>query len=212
MTMTAAATKMGVIMGTAAYMSPEQARAGTADRRSDIWAFGVVLLEMLTGQAPFTGKTVSDTLALVLTKEPDWTTLPANTPGPIRRLLRRCLEKEPKQRLGFIGDARLDIDDAKTGPDGETPAVASIAQHALWQRPVPATAALVLALALGGLSVWMLTGFVPPRVVRFPIPLAANQTFRFDSTLGGGGLPGRLTDRLRSQRQSLAAPHRSVAG
>ncbi len=180
MTMTAAATKMGVIMGTAAYMSPEQARAGTADRRSDIWAFGVVLLEMLTGQAPFTGKTVSDTLALVLTKEPDWTTLPANTPGPIRRLLRRCLEKEPKQRLGFIGDARLDIDDAKTGPDGETPAVASIAQHALWQRPVPATAALVLALALGGLSVWMLTGFVPPRVVRFPIPLAANQTFRFD--------------------------------
>ena len=168
MTMTAAATKMGVIMGTAAYMSPEQARAGTADRRSDIWAFGVVLLEMLTGQAPFTGKTVSDTLALVLTKEPDWATLPANTPGPIRRLLRRCLEKEPKQRLGYIGDARLDIDDARAAPT-EMAEAASVARPAVWQRPVPAAAMILAAVVLGGLAVWSLTRPPAPPLNRFAI-------------------------------------------
>ena len=177
MTMTAAATKMGVIMGTAAYMSPEQARAGTADRRSDIWAFGVVLLEMLTGQAPFTGKTVSDTLALVLTKEPDWATLPANTPGPVRRLLRRCLEKEPKQRLGFIGDARLDIDDAKAEPDAETPAATSVAQPALWQRPVSVAAIALVTAAVVGLAVWSLTRLTPPPLTRFAIATSPSPSF-----------------------------------
>ena len=157
MTMTAAATKMGVIMGTAAYMSPEQARAGTADRRSDIWAFGVVLLEMLTGQAPFTGKTVSDTLALVLTKEPDWASLPSGTPTALQRLLHRCLEKEPKQRLGFIGDARLDIDDARAAPSHETTATAPVTQPALWQRPTGVAAVALITAALTALIVWTFT-------------------------------------------------------
>ena len=111
-TLTVAATQMGVIMGTAAYMSPEQAR-GTpqVDRRADIWAFGLVLFEMLTGTRSFAGETVSDTLALVLTREPDWSALPEHVPASIRRLLRRCVVKDAKQRLGFIGDARLEIDE-----------------------------------------------------------------------------------------------------
>ena len=85
-------------MGTAAYMSPEQAAASTVDKRADIWSFGVVLFEMLTGEQLFAGETVSDVLAAVLTRELDWSTLPASVPVPIRRLLRRCLERNPKQR------------------------------------------------------------------------------------------------------------------
>ncbi len=165
-TMTAAATKMGVLMGTAAYMSPEQARGGTVDRRADIWAFGVVLLEMITGTTAFAGNTVSDTLALVLTKEPDWASLPSGTPTALRRLLRRCLEKESKQRLSSIGDARLDIDDAKTGPDDETTAAASVAQLAVWQRPVPLMLAAALLVAVTGLAVWSLTRPAPMPLAR----------------------------------------------
>ena len=109
-TMTAAATLAGVILGTAAYMSPEQARGRAVDRRADIWAFGCVLYEMLAGRRLFEGETVSDTLAAVLRSEPDWTALPAATPPGIRALLRWCLEKDPKKRLQAIGDARLALD------------------------------------------------------------------------------------------------------
>ena len=87
-------TEAGVILGTAAYMSPEQARGVAVDKRTDIWAFGCVLYEMLTGRTAFPGETVSDTLAAVLEREPDWNALPADTPSSVRRLLRRCLEKD----------------------------------------------------------------------------------------------------------------------
>src|SRR5208337_5239457 len=96
------ATQAGIILGTAAYMSPEQAKGKTVDRRSDIWAFGCVLYEMLTGRQVFDGETTTDVLAAVVMKEPDWTPLPANTPPGIRNLLRRCLIKNPKQRLRDI--------------------------------------------------------------------------------------------------------------
>jgi Tol biopolymer transport system component len=115
-TLTMQATMAGVIMGTAAYMSPEQARGGVADRRSDVWSFGVVLYEMLTGRQSFAGETVSDTLASVLKSEPDWSALPPATPAGIRKLLRRCLERDRKRRLTDIGMARLEIDDALAGP------------------------------------------------------------------------------------------------
>ena len=95
-TLTAAATQMGVIMGTAAYMSPEQARGKPVDRRADIWAFGCVLFEMLTGRRAFEGSDVSDTLAAVLRTEPNWRVLPLGTPTPIRRLLRRCLQRDSR--------------------------------------------------------------------------------------------------------------------
>jgi eukaryotic-like serine/threonine-protein kinase len=106
------ATHAGVILGTAAYMSPEQAAGKAVDKRSDLWAFGVVLLEMLTGRQAFAGETVSHVIASVLKDEPDWAALPTNTPASIHRLLRRCLDKERKRRLDSAADARLDIDDA----------------------------------------------------------------------------------------------------
>ena len=100
-------TAAGVILGTAAYMSPEQARGKAVDKRSDIWSFGALLHEMLAGQPLFAGETVSDVLAAVLTREPDWRALPAATPASVRRLLERCLERDPKRRLRDIGEARI---------------------------------------------------------------------------------------------------------
>jgi len=108
-TLSIAATQAGMILGTAGYMSPEQARGKRVDKRADIWAFGVVLHEMLSGEQLFGGETVSDTLAAVITKEPDWGLLPSNTPPVIRLLLRRCLTKDPKQRLQAIGEARITL-------------------------------------------------------------------------------------------------------
>jgi serine/threonine-protein kinase len=110
-TLSVAATQAGMILGTASYMSPEQARALPADRRADIWSFGVILYEMLTGRRAFLGDTVADTLAKVLERDPDWALLPATTPPAIRTLLERCLVKSPRQRLQAIGDARLVIEE-----------------------------------------------------------------------------------------------------
>jgi serine/threonine protein kinase/Tol biopolymer transport system component len=116
-TMTSPAlTEMGVILGTAAYMAPEQARGKTVDRRADLWAFGVVLYEMLTGERLFPGETMTDVLASVVTREPDWEKLPADTPASLRRLLRRCLEKDPRRRLRDAADARMEIEEAQSGP------------------------------------------------------------------------------------------------
>ncbi len=106
-------THAGVILGTAAYMAPEQARGKVVDRRADIWAFGVVLFEMLTGRPLFGGETVSDTIARILEREPDWTLLPAHTPERVRELLKRCLEKDARKRLRDIGDAKLDLEAAR---------------------------------------------------------------------------------------------------
>jgi serine/threonine protein kinase len=109
-------TGVGVLLGTAAYMAPEQARGKPVDRRADIWAFGCVLYEMLAGQPAFTGQTVSDIVAVVLKNEPDWTALTADIPVPVRSLLRRCLKKDPTQRLHDSADARIEIEEAITQP------------------------------------------------------------------------------------------------
>ena len=108
-------TVPGLILGTAAYMSPEQARGRPVDKRTDVWAFGCVLFEMLSGRTTFVGDTVSDTIATILTREPAWDRLPDATPPEVRRLLRRCLQKDPKQRLRDIGDVRIELDEALTG-------------------------------------------------------------------------------------------------
>jgi Tol biopolymer transport system component len=108
-------TESGLILGTAAYMSPEQARGRPVDKRTDVWAFGCVLFEMLSGRTTFAGDTVSDTIATILTREPAWDQLPDATPSEARRLLRRCLQKDPKQRLRDMGDARLELEEAVTG-------------------------------------------------------------------------------------------------
>jgi serine/threonine-protein kinase len=116
-TLTSAGTRAGMILGTAAYMSPEQARGRPADRRADVWAFGCVMYEVLAGRQAFPGETISDTLAAVLKSEPDWTALPAEAPGALRRLLGRCLVKDPKQRLRDIGDARIFLQEVLTSPE-----------------------------------------------------------------------------------------------
>jgi Tol biopolymer transport system component len=118
------ATASGIVLGTAAYMSPEQARALPADKRADIWAFGCVLYEMLAGQHPFTAATLPDVVTRVLNDDPDWTRLPAATPPRVRWLLRRCLEKEPRQRLHDIADARIELDEVLSGTIDSSPAVA----------------------------------------------------------------------------------------
>jgi eukaryotic-like serine/threonine-protein kinase len=126
-TLSVEATDAGMILGTAAYMSPEQARGKPVDRRTDIWAFGCVLYEMLSGKQPFAaGETVSDAIAAIIRSEPDWGALPASTPEPIGKLLRRCLAKDPGDRLHDIADARLEISDALTAgaPRGPKTAVA----------------------------------------------------------------------------------------
>jgi serine/threonine protein kinase/Tol biopolymer transport system component len=118
---TPAMTQVGMILGTAAYMSPEQARGKRVDKRTDIWAFGCVLFEMLTGKRAFDGDEVTDVLAFIITKEPAWDTLPAVTSAPLRKLLRRCLEKDRKRRLADIADARFELEEAPTGPAAADP-------------------------------------------------------------------------------------------
>jgi Tol biopolymer transport system component len=127
----------GVILGTTSYMAPEQARGRDVDNRADIWAFGCVLCEMLTGERAFAGETVSDTISAILTGEPAWKHIPAGTPTSIRRLLRRCLEKDPGRRLHDIADARLEIDDTVSGVGDVTDAAlrqATIARDVEFQR------------------------------------------------------------------------------
>ena len=121
-TMTARATQEGLILGTAAYMAPEQARGKAVDMRADIWAFGAVLYEMLSGKRLFEGETVSDTLAAVLKTDPDWTRLPAGTPPSVQRLLRRCLDRDLKRRLQAIGVARFVLEEG--APDDTAPPIA----------------------------------------------------------------------------------------
>ncbi len=121
-TMTAHGTIAGVILGTAAYMSPEQARGRPVDKRTDIWAFGCVIFEMLTGSSAFARETVTDTIAAVVGAEPEWKSLPADTPGSIRRLLTRCLEKDARRRLHDVADARIELEDAMATPAEAAPA------------------------------------------------------------------------------------------
>jgi Tol biopolymer transport system component len=131
------ATQQGVLLGTAAYMSPEQAKAKSVDRRADIWAFGCVLYEMLTGKQAFPGESVTESLAAVIMKDPDWSLLPAKTPMRVRVLLQRCLQKDPKQRLRDIGDARIPLDEAISGAPEGSSAVAEPLSPPFWRRALP---------------------------------------------------------------------------
>ncbi|MFI5381840.1 MAG: protein kinase, partial [Tepidisphaerales bacterium] len=158
-TLTARATQIGVILGTAAYMAPEQAKGKTVDRRADIWAFGVVLYEMLSGQRGYQAEDVSDTLAAVLTREVDWTSLPASTPARLRALLRDCLVRDPKLRLRDIGEARRVLDQLINGAPDSGPAasftnIASPSQSQGWQRALPWTITALAVVAAVALFLW----------------------------------------------------------
>jgi Tol biopolymer transport system component len=169
-TFTSPATARGVILGTAGYMAPEQAMGKVADKRADIWAFGVVLYEMLVGRRPFHGDDAGTLLTESLTAEPDLRSLPAGTPANVRRLIRRCLEKNPRRRLRDIGDARIEMDDAGAEADGGT----TLPRNAPAGSRVPAWIAWGLVAALG-LALGVVTLRPRPAVpsqappVRFPL-------------------------------------------
>ncbi len=160
------ATEAGIILGTAAYMSPEQAAGKTVDKRSDLWAFGVVLMEMLTGRQVFKGETVSHVIAAVLKDEPDWTALPPDIPASIHRLLRRCLEKDLKRRLRDATVARLEIDDARGGDES-----VAVLRPKRW--PWVAAIAFIVGGLTASAATWALTAdgetASPAEVVRFAI-------------------------------------------
>jgi hypothetical protein len=143
------ATMGGVILGTAAYMSPEQARGKTVDKRADIWAFGTVLFEMLTGRRAFAGEDITDTIVLVVSKEPDWSALPTPTPVALRRVLKSCLKKDAKVRMRDIGEARIALDQSITGAPDDVSAPASLTAAVVpaWRSALPW--AVVGALAIG---------------------------------------------------------------
>lgn len=162
-----------VRLGTAAYMSPEQIRGTGADRRSDIWAFGCVVYEMLTGRRAFGGATAAEVMARALEREPDWGALPHDTPPPVRRLLRRCLQKDPARRLGFIGDARLDLqEEAEVIPAGAVDARAA--------RPLRSLRTLGIVLAAAGAGALLMWSALPVPAAsperRLAITLAAGES------------------------------------
>jgi eukaryotic-like serine/threonine-protein kinase len=179
-TLSMAATVQGVIMGTAAYMSPEQARGRAVNKATDIFAFGAVLYELLTGKQAFQGDDVSDILAAVIRAEPDWTALPADVPPAIRTLLARCLAKDRKQRMRDIGDVQLILNGAFEAPAqpaaAATPPVA--VPRPLWKRAIPLAAAALVASAIVGAAVWTLRPPAPSSpVTRFALALGEGQQF-----------------------------------
>ena len=179
--LTAAATQIGMVIGTAAYMAPEQAKGRPVDKRADIWAYGAVVFEMLTGTRPFVGDDVSTTLARVIDREPDWTLLPRDVPAVLTVFLRRCLTKDPKQRIRDIGDVSLALDGGFEEAVSPSPQAVGT-QPRRWPR-FGVTAGIALATAaVTGITVWSVTRPVPaPALIgRFAIPLDEGQ--RFSST------------------------------
>ena len=231
-TVTVGGTRDGVILGTAAYMSPEQARGRPVDKRADLWAFGCVLYEMFTGRAAFARETISDTIAAILEREPDWTRLPEAIPPAARRLLQHGLQKDLKRRLRDIGDARVELDDALTGAEQAQSSVA--AKPRRWPHALTA-AALVTSIIAISMVIWNRTAArqpvaVPslgPRFVRVTTDtsfstepaLSADGTLAaYASDRGGagqldlwlqrvaGGQPIRLTDDPSDDREPDFSP------
>lgn len=145
-------TAAGLILGTAAYMSPEQAKGKAVDKRSDIWSFGCVLFEMLSGKQAFSGETLTDTLAAVVRAEPEWEELPVETPRAIRQLLRRCLTKEPKRRLRDIGEARIVLNEPLGSEEGTAVPAVPVRPQSNWKGVLPWALVILLAIGLSAIS------------------------------------------------------------
>jgi eukaryotic-like serine/threonine-protein kinase len=168
-------TGVGVLLGTAAYMSPEQAKGKPADKRSDIWAFGCVLYEMLTGRLPFDGEDTTEILAAVVKTEPDWNTLPADIPASIRTLIPRCLRKELHRRLADAGAVRLEIEDILLGAVPAVHSVQAAQVRRSWRLAVGLAGVFVMA-AIAAVVIWSLRPSVgPSQVTRFTIALPAGE-------------------------------------
>ena len=203
--LTAAATQMGMVIGTAAYMAPEQASGKVVDKRADVWAFGVVLYEMLTGTTPFFGDDVLKTLARVIDREPDWSVLPSKMPPVLGKFLRGCLVKNPRERLRDIGDVGLALKGMfEVGRISQLELRPSPLQ--VWQRPIPASLGSLVFLAVGGLAVWALLGSstqVSPEPMRFTLTLPD----RDQLARGSGGMlalsPDGRTLAYRARRDGI---------
>jgi len=210
-TMVRAATHAGVILGTAGYMSPEQARGKKVDKRADIWAFGVVIWEMLTGKRLFTGETVSDTLASVLRADVDLSELPDKTPNGIRTMLRRCLERNPRNRLHDVADARLVIDDVIGNVDASGPVAASSDSSRKSRMTALAWIGVIVVVAIA--AAWagrrsVETGDAASAPQRFAIHLAPNQevvgqVLEFSGDGQVLAFPGRVDGRQTILRRDL---------
>ena len=175
---TPAMTLAGVILGTAAYMSPEQAKGRTADKRSDLWAFGCVLFEMLTGKRPFEGEDVSDTLAAVLRGDPDWNVLPAEVPAIVRTALQQCLEKDRRRRVSDASTIRVLLSETTIASVAGDLGVPRVAPRPLWARAAPFALVALAAIAVSSVAWWLMRPQpVYPAVVRFTYSLPDDQRF-----------------------------------
>ncbi len=185
-TLTAAVTQAGMVLGTAAYMSPEQARGLSVDRRTDIWAFGVILYEMLTGRRLFEGETITDTLAGILKTDPDWNLLPDNTPFQVERVIRRCLTRNARQRLRDIGEARVRLEEPDAESGTFTGAVRPIGIDAPSRlRFLPWALLAVAVAALGYLSFAGSGGSEPSTPIQLAIPAPPGVGFQLNTSFPG---------------------------
>ena len=204
-------SRAGTVLGTLAYMSPEQAVGSVADRRSDLWAFGVVLMEMLTGRPVFAAETNQQLLAAVLNHDPDWSRLPAATPLAARRLLRRCLQRDRKRRLDSATAARLEIDDGLTSPGGEAGdagAVVPVQRWSRWHKAWIAAGALA-SVAAGGAAVAIIGRPEAPYVEHFAIPVrgeVSQLAISADGALLAFVMPDVDTGRHVLHVQAIGAP------
>jgi serine/threonine protein kinase len=209
-----AASNAGVILGTAGYMSPEQAKGQTVDRRTDIWAFGVVLYEMLTGRMLFSGETVSETMAFVMTKEPDWKALPTETPWPLEKLLRRCLIKDPRSRLRDIGEARIAIAEVQSGSEPNAPAPQSVSRPSAraWMSVSAVLTLIAAGLALPAVRYFRESALPAPSEMRLeittpstsaPLEFALSPDGRYTVFVASGDGPQRLWLRPLDKTQAL---------
>ena len=200
-----AATLAGVILGTAAYMSPEQAKGRTADKRSDVWAFGAVFYEMLTGQRPFAGEDISDTLASVLKSEPDWKALPSDVAPHLRMLIERCLTKDRRQRIADISTALFVMSEAAnltSPPLLASGQMATVERRALWRRLLMPIAGAILLSVIVGTAVWLMMRPGGARVTRFAIARWVRR--HWSSTVRVATSRSRPTARTSSIRGGLA--------
>ncbi len=218
-------TRAGMILGTAAYMAPEQARGRVVDSRADVWAFGCVLFEMLTGHQAFDGEDITAVLAKVIEREPDWTRVPARTPSLVIRLLHRALQKDRAKRLQHMGDARLDLDEALSMPGNESTshAAATISPTSKSRRALAFAATLAVGVALGVVAsgYWPRTSAPGPRALQFDIPVVGAAASRFTLSPdgrylayfapGSGGFDVWLRDLSRASAERLIENVESVS-
>jgi serine/threonine-protein kinase len=203
-TLTYSPTAIGVILGTAGYMSPEQARGKPVDRRADIWAFACVLYECLTGRKVFEGETVSDTIARIIEREPDFDALPPATPPAVRELLRRCLEKDIRKRQRDIGDVRIELESALAARSSASVvmrAPAAPASRSVWSRwAVPALFAIVGAAA--GIALWTMVRPAPSTISGETVSLSIEVPSTFRPTQFAFGMDGKSVVGLGNPKRS----------